>query len=182
MRRFVIAVAVVAVCVATCAVYAADDKPFDFRNVRWGMTKDEVLKSEGEKPTFESTGSNSISMNDYLFSKKVKLSYIFDDNERLYAAYYSLDKENNPNITEMELKLYYNKLIDVLSEKYGSHKQGEIHTSSTKEALEWNSGDTQVTIRLGSHNGRLLMLLSYHSKDLKAKQDERSKQRNKEKL
>ena len=178
MRRVTLVLVAVA-CLCANAV-ASDEKPFDFRSVRWGMSQGEVKHSEEGDPVFDYPDLGILTYSDYLFSRKVQLMYRFDSNGSLYSTIYSLRKVDNINITEAQIKTYYSDLVEALAEKYNAPKQGQVLGAGNLETPEWNYGDTQIIIRLNDDTEPVT--LTYYSKELRAKRRELVKLESKKKL
>ncbi len=96
------------------AAQPAKTVSYFFRKVNFGMTKDQVIKSEGKKP--DTDEGDVISYNTTIVNNGVMLAYAFNGKNQLYGIYIFLkDKHINQNIYIDD----YNSFKKVLTDKYG---------------------------------------------------------------
>jgi len=135
---------------ACCCVNAIASDNFTFRNVRWGMSVDEVKASEEVPPVKDMAAAVGILMySDYLLNKKADLTYMFDKSRRLESAMYSVKSDDASKRSRENFDKYYKKVKETLIEKYGnSPALGDKEVDSFKEVLVWMSGDTQIKLVL----------------------------------
>lgn len=124
----------------------------DFRNVRWGMTKIEVMANEALKP--DSFGRQRITYRTMILGKEMVLEYEFVDNKLVNATYFfSVNTDQDQQDIEA-----------VLLKKYGPSRDLE-----KKEAPSFfRSWETPATeIRLYADQGDIGRI-HYTSKKLQA--------------
>lgn len=84
----------------------------DIRKVRWGMTREEVTRSEGKPPA--SSGKESLGYADTLFGSPAAVEYLFTG-ETLTALRYTV------HFTQKDgAQSFFVKVSEVLREKYGT--------------------------------------------------------------
>lgn len=86
---------------------------FDFRKIRWGMNRLQVLASEKKEPLNES--EDKITFNEKMFDRDVKVNYYFE-NDKVIKSEYLFDGSFN---TKEDYILYYQKIKSNLKSKYG---------------------------------------------------------------
>lgn len=88
----------------------------DFRNVQWGMSKNEVKEYEelelNEDPEDSAMLCAITKVNEY----SMILVYAFNSNDELYSAYYLLSEDYT---SENRYIIAYDTLLEALTEKYG---------------------------------------------------------------
>lgn len=93
---------------------AADNTP-DFRNINWGMTRDEVKSSE-TTPLTDERGI-TLMFEDKIFNLNSYIIYFFTEKDELFrSAYFITEKHSNPTSYVTD----YNQLKSSLTEKYGT--------------------------------------------------------------
>ena len=98
--------------------HAAQD--FDFRKTRWGMSKEEVIQSEGKKPINEV--ATQIYYRDSILDRKVLVIYTITNNKLRAGGYTLEDEHTNKNVYIDDYKDFKGVLID----KYGSPMSDEV--------------------------------------------------------
>lgn len=93
---------------------------FDIRQVNWGMTKNEVKKSESLPVAFET--DFGISYNGFASGFKAYMLYSFDEGKLNIFSYSFEEKYAVKN----QYILDYNKLKDALTEKYGAPIEDKV--------------------------------------------------------
>ena len=93
---------------------------FNFRKTKWGMSKNEVLKSEKIKPTCNSCYKSQMHDDILLYSSKllaknVTIEYGFINGQLVAASYMLAEKHTNKNDYISDLKQFKKALIN----KYG---------------------------------------------------------------
>lgn len=89
----------------------AQEENFDVRNVKWGMTKNEVLNSELPNNPFVQD-KNSLAYNDTIDGKTITILYEFND-DKLYRVIYNFDINNS-----VDDNLFRRNIINILEKKY----------------------------------------------------------------
>lgn len=104
---------------ADTAQGAASESP-DFRNANWGATAAEVKKSETMEPW--SADDVYVMYEDTIANMVATVGYKFDDNGKLYQTFYHFNEEyGNKNAYIND----YNRLVRMLTEKYGEPEYNE---------------------------------------------------------
>lgn len=88
-------------------------RPFDFRKTTWGMTKEQVKKSEVGH--FETQSDDVILYSDMVAGKEVRISYKFVGDKLVRGRYTFLETHTNPNLFIRD----YMEIKEILTEKYG---------------------------------------------------------------
>lgn len=108
MRYLIMALTLLIATTATAA---------DFRHADWGMSRADVIKSEGKKPF--SNDKNGIAYFIKLAGMDCMAGFMFDRNERLFRGVYVCTRKDNEVGHTID---DYNKIEALLTEKYGSGK------------------------------------------------------------
>lgn len=141
---------------ASVSCYADDGSEFDVRKVRWGMDKDQVIKSELPKKQIGSK-NNIIVFNDNIFEFNVLVGYTFKDNALVSVCYIFDNFKNKIDIEALKIKL---KLL--LKKKYTqidlfdystdniSEKENQILARAKfiadKKAMKFENNRTEVMV------------------------------------
>ena len=157
-------------------------KEYDFRKTNWGMSIEEVKKSELklEKSMWD-LGNTLAYGRAMVLSKKVMIRYSFIDNKLIKAMYILMSEHTNKTdfITD------YTDFKDILTKKYG---KPDYDTVSWKNRLfeddyahwglaismghlvylsKWETQDTKIDISLSGENHKINCYVVYSSKALK---------------
>lgn len=149
------------------------EEEYDFRKVRWGMSCEEVLKSENMEPIYNS--HFLIAYNDILFNEPISLSYNFMIDRLSYVSVYFLK-----NLTLKESKCFeeYNRIKSLFIEKYGKPKVSkklavnideessyvDIYDSKTDTYDEWSLKDNSVSLGIVVKNAVFYVAAFYSKK------------------
>lgn len=163
-----------------------------FRNTRWGMTKEQVLRIEGQPVHLEnSKGLDIIQYPQRILNMECLVGYVFAENRLAKAKYSFLGKQGDKN----QYVLEYQNIKNILISKYGrplSEKalwhdplykgddsnwglaisQGHLELNS-----RWKDNETEILLRLSGGNNRLSLVVEYSGleyKELTQKAQERS--------
>lgn len=152
----------------------------DFRNVKWGMTREEVKVREDAELIADI--DEGLMYSTELTTLDMFLCYYFDNEGRLYQAIYG------PNYEHSNDNLYitdYEGLKENLSKMYGkpdndrdiwvnSLFQGDpeyyglaISTGDYTRIAQWKTGKTEINLVLSGDNYEVLLNLGYTSTDYK---------------
>lgn len=131
-------------------------------NIRWGMTKSDVKRSETLEIYKEDKGS--IYYKDKSFGHEVGISYNFHNNE-LYQAIYVLNKFSRNE----EVVNAYRKIIAALIDKYGKPYY------RTFSDTDWRIGNTEIYAWLG--NGNIAGIMYSNIKMKKEAEEAREKEK-----
>ncbi len=147
-----------------------------FRNTRWGMTKEQVLRIEGEPDRLEnSEGLDIIQYPQRILNMECLVGYVFAENRLAKAKYSFLGKQGDKN----QYVLEYQNIKNILIRKYGrplSEKalwsdplykgddsnwglaisQGHLELNS-----RWRDNETEILLRLSGGGNRLSLIVEY---------------------
>jgi len=180
-----------------------DDSTYTFRNTKWGMTKQEVIRSEGNKE-IQVNDKKGLTYLDTIATKEFQLWYHFVDNKLVLAAYALMEEHTNSNKYIED----YEEMKDLLIKEYGDPKDtwfnGEEYSEMAwsndlykNEPQHWGTAvsighldfqccwettETEITLRLTGDNYKLNLLIAYRSKEFKDLMDKDKKKEVKEKL
>ncbi len=130
------------------------DEDYDFRNTRWGMTKEEVLASEQAEPVVHT--DNQIGYFTQILDKNIYVAFVFEE-DRLFSSLYAL-RDMRDNLEDSFRD--FEDLKKILTMKYGEPNagQGDVwadpsfgNESELKEIL-----DEPVQYELALKEGRIL--------------------------
>ena len=141
----------------------ADAAQTDFRNIRWGMTKIEVMASESGTP--ESFTGPELTYRTTMLGKEIYLIYEFIDNKLIHAIYVFIDQTGSE----------YEEVEKILERKYGKKVMNE-NENSEAYYFKWETPLTEVVLKRGAGKD---CKIEYQSKQLKAF---RQKQENKKSI
>lgn len=146
-----------------------------FRNARWGMTRDEVIASEGRQP--DQTGQNTLAYLTQVEGLDAVAVYVFTEG-RLTAAVYAIDTSY---ISAANAVRHYARLKEWLSSVYGepavdrdvwatSLMRGLISEGLAVEmgllskVAEWTTEHTAVRLSLSGRAFGVDLLVQYESR------------------
>jgi hypothetical protein len=162
--------------IGSAALSVAAEKP-DFRNVRWGMTQQEV--KQAEKLALAYADQEMLGYETTLAGFDCNLIYLFQ-NDRLYRAGY-IFTHMHMNCTDFIDD--YDKVKDLLKQKYGEPKQDDvlwkddlyrddpshwgmaIITGDLELCATWEKGQTIIILYLAGDNFETQFGLTYYSKE-----------------
>jgi len=156
---------------------------FDFRQVNWGMSKEEIKAVENKEIADEDIGSvqEIIAYNDKISSFDCYIGYIFVKDKLSSAGYYIKQEHTNRN----DYIADYEKLKDLLTAKYGKTVKDEIYWKDdlykNKEQdwglavsvghvaynAYWETPTTGIELMLKGDNYKIELVIKYISKELK---------------
>jgi hypothetical protein len=96
---------------------------YTFRKTVWGMSKEQVIESEGRAP--DDTRGSDIAYKTKVAGKNAELYYKFVGNQLSTAQYLITDKHSNNNLYIDD----YDNLEELLIKKYGSFVFQSAHSS-----------------------------------------------------
>lgn len=168
----------------------------DFRNARWGMTREEVKNTESLKIQFEN--EQILGYEDVVAGMKSGIAYIFTNNKLTRAKYIFAGHHTNNN----DYILDYKKLKSLLEKKYGppredktiwkkqdSYYKDDIDRWGMAVAMgelffysEWENEATGMFLGLLGDNLKIEFVLEYTSKKHEAEADRIEEERKMENL
>ena len=127
------------------------------RNIKWGMSIDEVKSSETAEFDSEKENKSLRYKNIDMFGQKFDLTYAFDVSDGLYSAVYG-----SPDLMPDDAAALQKSIIDTLTEKYGKGEDG-----SPLYDLIWYFGDTKISLFIGTpkDNDTLTYFRIWYQKD-----------------
>ena len=161
---------------------------FDFRNTRWGMSKEAVKASESltllEELTLDSKLTNSLGLSEAVTyigkikSREVLIIYTFHDNKLVNALQFFTEQYKDKTIFIDE----YNKHKLELTEKYGIPiENGKLQLGDTEQNNRantlnadnlslysvWENPSTRIDLLLNkkANAGKTILMISHVSKD-----------------
>lgn len=156
-------------------------KDADFRNVTWGMTMNEVKRSE--TLSVQEEDDAVLAYEETVAGLDAYLLYGFDDDGKLYNAYYSfVEKHSNDNLYISD----YNNLVDKLTEKYGEPNYNRdvwlntlfqdhpedyglaVSIGHLMYGAEWETPTTKISLVLSGDNYKCTLIIGYTSKTYQA--------------
>ena len=159
-------------------VTAAAETEKDFRNVRWGMSIEEVKKAETSKMVDES--DTILIYESSLAGLDVYVGYVFTSGILVRGKYISVEKHSNRNDYIND----YNSLKDLLTKKYGETTENHVYwlndlyrddysewgfavsLGHLKYFDSWETGRTDITAALTGENYDISLGIEYGSKEL----------------
>lgn len=152
---------------------------FDFRKTRWGMSVDEVIKSEKAEPVDREDkdgGEMKLDFSTRFLGENFTVKYTFFDGHLFGGEYVTL-RENYLS----ECEKFYEKMVEVLSVKYGKgYKNNDMRDAlSVFRTSEWKKARTAISVSLLSLKGspNCLISIKYESSDYKKMAEKAEKKR-----
>ncbi|MGO9019122.1 MAG: hypothetical protein ACLQVJ_12325 [Syntrophobacteraceae bacterium] len=139
MNKERLTVAILAVLLFASAGFCQDR--FDFRKTKWGMTRDEVKRSESLQPVGEK--KDKIFYKSTLDETPCMIAYHFLNNKLAQALYLFDQKHANPS----DFIDDYNRILALLTEKYG--KPVKAYTRWTNPLYENDPRYWGTALKLG---------------------------------
>lgn len=171
------------------------DEQFDFRNARWGMSRDEVKKSEADKLVKdEAQGLGYITS---INGDEALLMYVFVDDKLVRAKYVMLKKFSNNSDYYYQL---HEPIKAILIEKYGKPKKESkmwknnlyrkdpsqigmaIGMGHYAEFINWENEKTKITAYIYGNNFDISTGVEYVSRAIGKLEDEAEKKKTMGKL
>ena len=150
----------------------ANDK-YNFRQTKWGMSKEEVMKSESSEPDHIFSKGDTLAYHSEIFGEKVLILYKFSFNKLVWAKYilskYLFEKGK---IIEGLPIIDFGKFEDILKKKYGKPKDNgtKFKTKELRDKLRIliESGDGKESTELmdkSIREGKAWWYSAWESKD-----------------
>ena len=161
-----------------------DARKYDFRHATWGMTREEVIASEGKQPDF--TDKNAIVYKGKLLSMDALISYIFASGQLVRAKYILKTEHSNKQLYIQD----FNKIITVLTQKYGSPEKDKVYitdnlynddegmayaTGRKYRFVVWEGTNTEIWAALMGDNYEISPSVEYKSNKLENLEKEQNK-------
>ena len=147
----------------------------DFRNVKWGMTKEEVKEIEGQG--IQQLSSDKLSYPDSIAGFKAMVTYYFNESGLYRGRYYFLQKHDD----KIKYIDDFDKLKELLVTKYGPPGADEIEwKNSTYKAqvenydkalleghlqlyTQWITERTNIRLSLKGEEGEIILAIDYRA-------------------
>ncbi|MGE4412433.1 MAG: hypothetical protein AB7E45_01890 [Candidatus Caldatribacteriota bacterium] len=156
---------------------------YDFRQVKWGMSKEDVKEIEDRDIVYEDVGGTQelILYADQISKFDCFVSYLFVQDKLASAGYYINEEHTNKNTYIDD----YEKLKELLSKKYGQPIKDNIiwkddlYKDNKKDwglAISiadlvysscWETPTTDIELILTGDNYKIELVIKYVSKELK---------------
>ena len=151
---------------------------FDFRKIKWGMNRAEVMETEVAKPSGEK--ADIVTYRDEFDGIPVIVGYLFDGDIVTRAGYLMLGSYDVPNKYIED----YEKIKISMIEKYGAPARDEMRWSEGQESQDptqygkaacdgklvyvtiWSDGITMIKETLRGEEGKCRHYLKFESIDL----------------
>lgn len=171
------------------------DEQFDFRNTKWGMSKEDVKKSEELKPYEEK--EESILYLDKIDDLEVVVVYFFSDGKLTSSKYGVLNKYVNNNSYYTQA---FKPLQEMLEKKYGKETKHDkiwsnklyknnpseigmaIATGGYDEYSLWDMEKTKIIAFINGENFKIKTGVEYYSKEFEKSADESKEKKKLKKL
>ena len=174
-----------------------DTDSFDFRKVRWGMSKDEVKTVEDKDDNIPFLiDEDTIAYNDRILGKNVRLVYYFNEDKLFASAYLLSEKYINKNKFVDD----YDEIVSSLKLKYGKPKEeitswsNDFYNSDyTKRGMAysmghvktitmWGNGATDIVAQISGENFDINVRITYYDRVLYKEYSDKRKKKQEEKL
>lgn len=172
-------------------LYAANgfSDDFDFRKTKWGMSPENVLKSESLTPVLQK--ADMIIYETRVLQKDVRIVYLFNE-KQLFRARYILNKDymnKNRYIRD------YKDFKGILTKKYGSPDEDTTYWFNDKYKNDpqnfgtafseghlmyyskWKTPSTMIENILGGENSKVNCLVAYTSRKLESLHKKQEKEK-----
>lgn len=165
-----------------------------FRQAQWGMSKEEVKKTEtGDILRDDET---VLAYKDSVSGLDALVVYIFAGNRLVRAKYSFINKHANKN----DFMTDFSSIADAMIAKYGKPKENRtiwkkelwrdnrdhwgmaISTGDLVFLKEWDAGDTEICHILSGDNFDISHVVEYTSKSLKSLEETKKKETERQKL
>jgi len=151
---------------------------YDFRKTKWGMSQQEVTKSEPGQPI--DGDSEALVFTDFLDGEHCYVLFRFENNRLIGGMYYFDIWHTNPNDYILDFK----KFKGLLTKKYGSPVEDNVHWKDElfKEddqsygiaigmghlvyGAKWETPTTEITLTLYGENYKINLVAIYSSKTI----------------
>lgn len=145
-----------------------------FRKAKWGMTQQEVIKSEGTQPEFRK--DHMLMFKDTLLNFPVYAVYLFD-NGKFYAGKYGFTQKHTNKSDFID---DFEKVKAVLIKKYGMPKDDykfwknklykddpaqwglAVSLGHVEVSASWETVKAKMLLQLTGDNYQILFILQYH--------------------
>ena len=131
---------------AHIAIAAENNRQYDIRKIRWGMSMEEVALSEKEGATYANKLENQLLYTTQLFDSDCIIAYDFNGNKKIFQASYiiqNLNKDKKDKIFETLNQKFREKYEEALPE--GGYND-PINALLLKMHREFFNDRTAITI------------------------------------
>jgi len=127
----------------------SENKPYDFRETSWGMSKEQVKLAENKK--LDSEEDNKLIYSVEIYGRDYYCTYFFSKNKLHGGIYYFKGKYINKN----SYVINYKRLKESLTKKYGKSISG------SEKVARWETPITSISLALFDTSSRVELLILY---------------------
>jgi hypothetical protein len=167
-----------------------ENQIYDFKKVIWGMLKEQVKESETEETPTD--GDYYLAYVVEVANMDAYLYYVFANKQLVRTKYYFTEEHTNEKLFIDD----YNKLVDILTTKYGipEYDQGYWSDDLYKKDKEdwgkavkygdvyfqafWETDTTKILCHLSGDNYEIELAIHYKSKKLEYLEDQEEEKEN----
>lgn len=195
MRKFstLLMFLLILVVMNACSTKTSSKQEYDFRNVRWGMSKEEVKKANSEDdletvtelPDEGGVGSIYLNKDNYFCYESTDFEYVGSDDfvftyfhfskGKLDGTGYEIDSNSAPGVFESEESLdeFTEQIVADLTKKYGKYEKSEDDSKILDmTTYYWETKRTSVTVTVNKSNfGPSEVKIWYHSNEEKEEEN-----------
>lgn len=163
---------------------------YDFRETTWGMSRNEVVASEGEDPLKEGDNIEGLHYIVYTttllggtITHEVFIIYYFIEDQLFGGRYNILTKHSNNN----DYLVDFDALKNIITKKYGTPEEETVwkddsnkddkdrwgmavKTGDLEKYAAWETPTTEITLQLKGDNYKINFAIRYGAKDETLKQ------------
>ena len=172
----------------------SDDKKFDFRKTKWGVSIEKVKSAETGTLIPELNDPNMLGFTGTVGGLETLIGYYFVNNKLWKGAYIFSETHSNRNLFIEDYGTIKNNLI----EKYGEPIIDNINWSNYLYSddpsqfgfaislghlslnCSWEIGDTKIQMVLNGDNYKITHILGYHNETLKNLAEQEQKKASKD--
>lgn len=150
---------------------------YDFRNANWGMSMEEVRKSEGREPELES--ENTLDYSTIILGMQTQIGYTFNNDELIRGGFFFITKPETNNgyiekynkIKEELLKVNGKPVIDTEQaldpyKTYAPEDKGDaVCNGDLLYATQWDLPNTDIQLVLRGANNECMLTVLYQSEE-----------------
>ena len=178
-KRLIISGILICIFLFFSIVALSNDVKYDFRKTNWGMSKEQVRATEDKEPDFKD--DNGLGYDIKINGDDYYCSYSFLEDKLYNGGYASTEIHTNENLYIDD----YEELKETLIKKYGKPKsdlgtfwKNDLYKDDKSQwgfaisigdlvyGARWETPTTIITLMLRGDNYKILLILSYYSKEL----------------
>jgi len=150
---------------------------YDFRKANWGMSMEEVKKSEGKEPELES--ENTLDYSTVILGMQTQIGYTFNNDELIRGGFFFITKPETNNgyiekykeIKEELTKVNGKPVIDTEQsldpyQKFAPEEKGDaVCNGDLLYAAQWDLPNTDIQLVLRGANNECMLTVLYQSEE-----------------